>query len=123
MTSCWFASLVQMLTTGWVMVGLSGNPSQLLYNEPSLIVASCFLTPLCCSCLTISMKKSCRWSSCCHSLTPLALIDSLSLNTCCFDYWLRVVTIATTLTGTLSVLGSLGDVMALKLIGLVLNMF
>jgi len=106
------------LSHGWVI-----NASQLLYNEPSLIVASCFSTPLCCSCLIISMKKSCKCSSYCHSLAHLALTDSLSLNTCCSNYWLRVVIIAITLIDTLSVIGNLGDVMALELIGLVLNMF
>jgi hypothetical protein len=86
MIACWFASLVWFLSTNWIVVGLSGNPTQLLYNEPSLMVVGLFSTPLCCSCLTISMNKSLKCSSYCQSSAPLALNASLSLNTCYFDY-------------------------------------
>jgi hypothetical protein len=61
MTGCWFASSIWLLIAGWIMVKLLGNLTKLLQNEPSLIVTSCFSTPLCCSCLIISMKKSCRF--------------------------------------------------------------
>ncbi len=124
MTSCIFTSLVWLLTVGWVMVELSSNPAQLLYNEPSLIGARCCLSaPLCCSSLAISMKESHRHFSYCHSSAPLVLIGSLSLNTCCSNYWLWMVTTTTTLTSTLLVLSSLCFVMALELLGLILNMY
>jgi hypothetical protein len=48
------------------------------------MVIGCFSTPLCYKCLTISINKSHKWFFCCHSSTPLALTDSLSLNTYCF---------------------------------------
>jgi len=69
------------------------------------------------------MNKSCKCFSCCQSSIPLALTNSLSLNICCFDYQLHVVTIATTLTNMLSILGDLDVIVALKLTSLVLNMF
>jgi hypothetical protein len=123
MIGCWFTSPIWLLTTSWVMVELSGNPTQLLCNEPLLIIVGCFSTPLCCTCLTISMKESHRRSSYCHSLALLILIDSLSLNTCYFDCWLRVVIAITTLNGTLLVLDSLSVIVALELTCLILNMF
>jgi len=104
MIGCWCTSLVQLLIIGWVMVGLLGNPTQLLCNELSLIITACFSTPLCYSYLTISMKKlQHRHSSCCKFLTLLVLTNSLSLNTCS-NYWLQVVTTFNTLTKTLSIL-------------------
>ncbi len=123
MTGCWFISLVWLLTNDWVVVDLLGHPAQLLYNEPSLIVVGCFSTPLCCNCFIVSMKESRRCFSCYHSLAPLVLTGSLSLNTYYFDYWLRVVTVATTLIGTLSILDSSCVVVALELTCLVLDMF
>jgi len=122
MTSCQFTSPVWLLIANWIMVELSSDLAQLLYFEPSLIITSYFLAPLCCSCLGISMKESRRCFSCCHSLAPLILTDSLSLNTYYLDCWLQVVTSATTLIGTLLVLNSLSVVVALKLTSLVLNM-
>ncbi len=101
----WFTSPVWSFSTSWVVVELLSILTQLLYNKLSLTVASCFLVPPCCSYLTVSMNESHRHSFCYQSLTPLALIGSLSLNTC-FDYWLWVVTTTTTLIGTLPVLGS-----------------
>ncbi len=113
MIGCWFTSLVQLCTTNWLVVGLLGNPAQLLCNEPSLIVASCFLTPLCCNCLIVSIKKSRRCFFYCHSSTLLILTNSLSLNTYCFNCWLRVVITSITLTSTLLDLGDLTTIMAL----------
>ncbi len=104
------------------MVGLLGNLAQLFCNEPSLIITSCFPTPLCCSYLIVSMKESCRCSPYYHSSTLLVLTSSLSLNTCCFDCWLWMVTSSTTLTSTLLVLGGLGANVALDLTCLILNM-
>ncbi len=123
MSGCWFTSLVWLLTVGWLVVELSGNLVELLYNKPSLIVTCCFSAPLCCRCLIVLMNCFCKHSSCYHSSAPLILINSLSLNTCCYDYWLRIVTTSITLASTLLVLDGLGVIMALKLIGLVLNMF
>ncbi len=123
MIGCWFTSPVRLLTINWVMVGLSSNLAQLFSNEPSLIVVGCFSAPLCCSYLIVSMKESHRCSSCCHSLAPLVLIGSLSLDTCYFDRWLQMVTTTTTLIDTLSILSDLGVIVALKLTGLVLKMF
>jgi len=108
-----FTSLVRLLSTSWIVVGLSSNLAQLLYNEPSLMVASYFLAPPCCSCLIISMNESRRCFFCCQSSTPLVLIGPLSVNTCCFDYWLWMAT-TTTLIGTLSILGDLGVVVTLE---------
>ncbi len=88
-----------------------------------MIVIGYFSTLLCCSYLTVSMKESRKHFSCCHSSTPLVLIDSLSLNTCCFNYWLCVVAITTALTSTLLILGGLVVVVALKLTCWILNMF
>jgi len=39
MVGCWFASLVWFLSTSWVVARLLNNPTQLLCNEPSLIIA------------------------------------------------------------------------------------
>jgi len=82
------------------VAGLSGDPTQLLYNKPSLMVVCWFSAPLCCNCLTISMNKSHKHFSCCQSLAPLVLTNSLSLNTYCSDCLIWVVTLATTLIGT-----------------------
>ncbi len=123
MTGCWFTSSIWFISTSWIVAGLLGNPTQLLYNQPSLMLAGCFPTPLCCKCLIISMNKSRKHSFCCHFSTPLALTNSLSLNTCYFDCWLQVATSTITLTNTLLILGGLNVVVALKLISLVLNMF
>jgi hypothetical protein len=56
-------------------------------------------------------------------LVPLAVIGYLSLNICCFGYWLQIVTTTTTLIDTLWGLGSLGVVVAFELTRLILNMF
>jgi len=68
------------------VVGLLNNLAQLLYNEPSLIVAGYFSAPLCCNRVIVLMNESRKCFSCCQSLVLLALTDSLSLNTYCFDY-------------------------------------
>jgi hypothetical protein len=120
MTSCWFTSPFQFYSTNWVVVGLLNNLAQLLYYEPSLMVECWFSFPLCYKYLIVSMNKSRRSFFYCQSST---LTSSLSLNTCCTNYWLQVVITTITLIGTLLVLGGLNVVMALKLIGLVLNMF
>jgi hypothetical protein len=62
-TGCWFASSVWFISTSWVLAGLLSNPTQLLYNQPSLMVASCFPAILCCSYLIFSMNGSCKRSS------------------------------------------------------------
>ncbi len=110
-----------MLVVSRVMVGLSSNLAQLFYNEPSLIIAGCFSTPLYCSCLIFSMKKFHRHFSCCHSLAPLVLTCSLSFDTYYSNYWLWVITTTITLTSTLLVLGGLSVIVALELTSLVLN--
>ncbi len=46
----------------------------------------------------------------CQLYVLLALIGILSFKTCCFETWLRVITITLTLIGTLSSLGGLGVV-------------
>ncbi len=61
MTGCWFASPVRFLSTGWVVVGLLGNLAQLLYNEPSLMVACYFSAPRCYKCLIVSINESCSF--------------------------------------------------------------
>jgi hypothetical protein len=123
MAGWWFVSLIQFLSTSWVMARLLGNPTQLFYNEPSLMVLGWFLGPLCCNYPTISVNISYRNSSCCQSSTSLALTSSLSLNTCCSNYWLQVLTVTTTLTSMLSIVGGLDAIEALKLTRLVMNMF
>jgi hypothetical protein len=101
---------------------LSSNLTQLFYSGSSLAVVGYFLVPPCYRCLIVSINESYRHFSCCQSLAPLTLTSYLSSTTCCYGYWLREVTIATTLIGTLSCLGSLGVVVALELINLILNM-
>jgi len=97
-------------------VELLGNLDQLLCNGSSLVVVGCLsFSP--CNCLIISMNESYRHFFCCQSLAPLVLISSFSFNTCCLGCRLQVMTIATTLIGTLSSLGGLG-VVTLELIGL-----
>jgi hypothetical protein len=122
-TGCWFTSLVWLFSTSWVEVKLSSSLAQLLYNDFPLTITCCLLVPPCCTYLIVSINESHKHSSYrrCQSSTPLVLTGSPFLNPCCFDYWLWVVTLTITLTGTL--LGGLGVVITLELIGLVLNMF
>ncbi len=104
----WFASLVQLFSTGWIVVELSGNPTQLFYNDSSLMIVRCLSISPFYNCLIVSINEYCKRSSCCQSLAPLTLTNSLSLNTYCSSCWLWMVTTTTTLTNTLLVLGDLG---------------
>jgi hypothetical protein len=102
---------------------LLGGLAQLFYIGSSLVAIGYLLVPPRCNCPMVSINESHIYSSYCQSSTPLALTDSLSFDTCCFGYWLRIVITTTTLIGTLLGLGGLGVIVALKLTCLELNIF
>lgn len=95
-----------------------GNLTQLFCNGILDVVVVHLLASPHCTRLIVSSNES----RICPYVVPLSLTSSQSFNRCYFGCWLWVITTTTTLIGTISCLGGL-DVIILKLIGLVLNMF
>ncbi len=99
------SSKVLFVVTCFEIIGY--YPTQLFSNDSSLMIVGCLSISPFYNCLIVSINEYCE-CSCCQSLTPLTLTNSLSLNTYYSSCWLWMVTTTTTLTNTLLVLGDLG---------------
>jgi hypothetical protein len=78
----------------------------------------CDIKSLPCNSLIIWIKESFSCSSICQSTTTFTFTGSHSFKTCYSSTWPRIMTIATTLTGTLSSLVFFATIMAI-VVGLV----
>lgn len=69
-TICWTTSPIQLFSTNWFVVMLSGSLTQLLWNGSLMIVMGCLSISPHYNCFTISANEFCECSSFCQSFTP-----------------------------------------------------